>query len=103
MQQCMRRKEDGMMNREEPFIMDNTKKVLQCLENIGLEIDEEEKEMNLRDILQDSLLFISFIVEVEEVFKIQVDDSFLVIDNLKTIQEFAEDIVVLQVDKQLVR
>ena len=79
------------MNREENVVTENIGKILLCLENIGIELGEEEKEVNLRDILQDSLLFISFIVQVEEVFGIQLDDSFLMIDNLKTIRGFAED------------
>lgn len=86
-----------MMNREEMVIMDNIQKILRCLENMGIDVDEEDT--NLSDILQDSLMFISFIVEVEEVFGIQVDDSFLVIDNLKTIRKFAEDMTVLQTGK----
>lgn len=50
-------------------------KVIECLSNVGVVIDDNKE---LLSYLQDSLVFVSFVVELEEVFQIELDDALFV-------------------------
>ena len=72
--------------------MEYEKRIAECLENVGIDIAAYGEDVALGDIIQDSLVFVSFIIEVEDEFGIQLDDGFLIVDNLKTIRGLAEEI-----------
>ncbi len=58
------------------------KKILYALEKIGIAIDDNEKnsDFDLSEFFLDSIQFISFIVEMEEVIGIQLPDDFLLLE-----------------------
>ncbi len=72
--------------------MEYEKRIAECLENVGIDTAAYGEDVALGDIIQDSLVFVSFIIEVEEEFGIQLDDEFLIVDNLKTIRGLADEI-----------
>ena len=73
--------------------MDCDKKVIKCLENIGVVLDEKDIcNILLSDLIEDSLMFISFIVEIEEAFQIEVSENMLSIDNLSSVKEFSNSV-----------
>ena len=66
------------------------KNILSCMENVG--IDAElilDGGMERSDIFSmiDSLQYISFIAEVEDVLNVKLLDEFLTFDSFKTFQE----------------
>lgn len=71
--------------------MDNNtikKTISRCLENVGIEFDNTDS--NLSDSLVDSLVFISFIIELEENFGIEFDDDIFSDDNFRTLDDLCE-------------
>lgn len=64
-------------------------RVIQCFENIGLFIDDSS-ENQLVDIIEDSIMFISLIVELEEEFKIEIPDEYLVLGGFQEINEICQ-------------
>lgn len=54
------------------------------LENIGIQIPNVDEEIFLADYIEDSIAFISFIVEIEEEFDIEVQDEYLSVEMLET-------------------
>lgn len=71
--------------------MDNNtikKTISRCLENVGIEFDNTDS--NLSDSLVDSLVFISFIIELEENFGIEFDDDMFSDDNFRTLDDLCE-------------
>ena len=61
------------------------KKILQCLEEIGCIVDEETEDLS--EIIVDSVMYISFIVEIEELFCIEIPDEYLAQDNLMSVSD----------------
>lgn len=56
-----------------------------CLENIGIQTDyDKSKEYYIEDAIEDSITFISFIVELEQAFDITIPDEYLSMDMLET-------------------
>jgi acyl carrier protein len=61
-------------------------RVLKCLENVGLLIDSESEEQ-LIEIVDDSILFISFVVELEEEFGVEIPDELLTMECFRNTHE----------------
>lgn len=58
-------------------------KVIEALNNIGILVDIEDfNSINLKDYEMDSIMFVSFIVELEESFNIMIPDEYLSINQL---------------------
>ena len=52
--------------------------LLGCLKGAGIELTlEDGEDININDLLEDSIQFISTLVEIENYFGIEVDDKFL--------------------------
>lgn len=52
--------------------------IIQCFQNLGIMIDDEvEKNPSIFDYLESSLVFVSFIVELEQFFQIEIPDDYL--------------------------
>lgn len=56
-----------------------------CMQNIGLSFDREQNDLSA--YIEDSISFISFIVELEQYFKIEVTDDYFSSDRLNTINK----------------
>lgn len=61
-------------------------RVLCCLENIGCSF-EAEGINDLSQIIDTSIMFITFIVELEQEFEIEIPDEFLVISAWRTMDD----------------
>lgn len=64
--------------------MNTPERILNCLEQVGiiLESDTKFENVELSDVLMDSIIFIQFIVALEEEFKINFPDEYLLIDKI---------------------
>lgn len=65
-------------------------KIIGCMENLGMYVEADDKNIILQDYIADSLMYISFIVELEQQFNIEISDEYLVPDKLKTIDDVVE-------------
>jgi acyl carrier protein len=74
---------------------DINKKVRQCFENLGIIIDNNEDNFVLSDYITDSRMFISLLVELEQMLNINIPDDFLVQDRLVTYQDLCNMIASL--------
>lgn len=68
------------------------KDIINAMLNMGIFLDDSEKTdaMLLNDLLEDSLMFISFILELEEGLNIKIPDEYLLQDALKSIADVEE-------------
>lgn len=66
--------------------------VRRCLDTIGIFITAEEsvEDLDLRDYIEDSLQFISFIVGLENSLNVEIPDDFLQIDHIGSLNAFCE-------------
>lgn len=61
-------------------------RILKCLQNIGCEYDDHSFQP-FADLIENSIMFIAFIVELEDEFFIEVPDEFLVPSTFLTIED----------------
>lgn len=66
-------------------------RTIACLNEIGIFVDNDADNLPLSELVQDSLTFITMIVELEKVFGVEIPDEYLNYDSLQTL----DDIVVL--------
>ena len=64
------------------------KVVIDELENLGI-IDDSENDVDLLSMNIDSITFISFIVALEERFKIQFPDEYLTMEVMNSLNGFS--------------
>lgn len=70
----------------------NTKEtIISIVQDLGNSVDglDPNKNIDLQLYIIDSLQFISFIISVEEKFDIEFPDEFLLIENVKFLDDFA--------------
>lgn len=64
-------------------------KIIECLENIGIEVDRQtEDDIDLREYINDSLIFISVIIELEKMLDIEIPDEMLLLENFASLNSF---------------
>ena len=51
--------------------------VFKCLQSVGVYATEEDLESPMGSIIQDSLMYVSFMVELEQVLGIEIPDELL--------------------------
>lgn len=61
-------------------------KILECFKALGI-IVEAEDNFELQEYIEDSVSFISFIVELESAFGIEITDEYLLPENLRTFDD----------------
>lgn len=61
-------------------------KILKCLRDIGCDYDFLSDQL-LSEVIENSIMFISFIVELETEFFIQIPDEYLFIGSFKTLDD----------------
>ena len=74
-------------------------RVIRCLNTVGILIDPTADDVNLNDYDVDSISFISFIVEIEKEFDIEIPDGYLYIEILQSLNGFI-NLVEQLVDKR---
>lgn len=60
----------------------NYEGIKQAAANIGIFIDESDLSGLVSDYIFDSLMFVGFIVEIENIFEISIPDEYLLDENL---------------------
>ncbi len=69
--------------------MTNIDKLERCLESVGVYVelsDIEESDIDIRDFIEDSIQFITTIVEIEGSFNIEIPDELLTIDTFSSLK-----------------
>ena len=61
--------------------------ILTCFESIGIIPYNDIENFLLKDFIEDSITFISLIVELEQKFEIEIPDEYLIFDALKTFDD----------------
>lgn len=67
--------------------MNNTysAEIITCLKNIGIFASSDYELSNLNELIEDSLTFITFIVELEQMFGVEIPDEYLLIERMSTL------------------
>ncbi len=60
----------------------NYEGIKQAAANIGVFIDESDLSGLVSDYIFDSLMFVGFMVEIENIFEISIPDEYLLDENL---------------------
>lgn len=62
-------------------------RVVKCLENVNIYIDVDDgiDDVQLENYIESSIQFISFVVEIEKEFSIEIPDELLDINSFKTV------------------
>lgn len=69
-------------------------KLQEALKNVGIELDYTEgQDLNLQDYIEDSLQYITAVVEIENALDIDLPDELLVFDSLVSFHSFSEAIL----------
>lgn len=65
--------------------------ILDILDLIGMKVflENDIDDINLSEIGFDSVTFISFVVEIEDRFQIEIPDEFLILDNVVSLRGFS--------------
>ncbi len=66
------------------------KKVIEIMEEVGVFIDGEVSENELNSYFDDSIHFMSFVVQLESEFQIEFPNEFLVFDSFNSLDNIAE-------------
>ena len=64
--------------------------IIEELENIGILVDKTESDIDLVSINMDSIMFVSFIVSLEEKLNIRFPDECLTMETLSSLNGFAQ-------------
>lgn len=67
--------------------MNNLNKIKECFEQIGIIADDFDETTELMDIIEESMTFITFIVEIENMFEIEIPDEYLIPGKLVSIDD----------------
>lgn len=62
--------------------------VITCLTNIGCIVDENTDD--LKEVIEDSIMYVSFIVELEEMFDIEIPDDYLFLGAMSSISSICD-------------
>lgn len=69
--------------------MTDKNRIIECLNHLGILCDAESNFL-LSDIIDDSLLFVSMIVEIEQEFGIEIPDEYFQPDRLISFSDLVE-------------
>lgn len=62
-------------------------KIVECMNHMGIVDFEEDANFRVDDYILDSVMFVSFIIELEQMFDIEIPDEYLVADRLQTFDD----------------
>lgn len=66
-------------------------KIIECMNNIGVFVEENLNDnCQLSELIQDSLTFITLIVELENTFYIEIPDNYLNYESLQTVDDVVQ-------------
>lgn len=62
--------------------------IYDVLQETGILIDRSEEDIDLRDFFQDSVQYISFVVNLEQRLGIEIPDDMLLLDSMASFHNF---------------
>ena len=62
------------------------KELKTAMAHIGLFYDSNTVDADIRDIITESLMFITFIIEIEQALNIEIPDEYLNIDRISSLR-----------------
>jgi len=65
-------------------------RIVGCMKNIGLTVESDEPDFDVNEYIKDSITFITFIVELETEFDIEIPDEYLMPARLNTISNITK-------------
>ena len=74
-------------------------RIIQALDNIGVFVESQEEDLDLREYILDSVQFISAIIQIEDEFGIEIPSELLLHDNLASFNSFSKMIEDLSENK----
>lgn len=78
------------MNRDDVFA-----NIRQAAENVGVTLDEVKECDYINDVLSESLTFVAFIVELENIYDVEIPDEFLFSKNMETFADLIDTVLEL--------
>lgn len=60
--------------------------IIECMKNIGIFVDEAG-DFEIQEYIDDSITFLTFIIELEQMFGIEIPDSYLTMNELNTLSD----------------
>ena len=75
-------------------------RIVSVLENLGISVDRTDEDIDLTQYTLNSLIFVSFVVEVERIFDITLPDYCLIFDNYRSLRGFAATVDELLYEKE---
>ncbi len=74
---------------------DTRKKVIECFNSLGFVVDDDDT-VDILDYLDNSITYISFIVEVESTFDIEIPDEYLLQGRMRNIGNVCDVVEMLK-------
>lgn len=62
-------------------------KILICFKNIGVELEYFDETIPFSDVVNDSLTFISLMIEIENIFEKEVPPNYMTTDSFETLED----------------
>ncbi len=72
-----------------------TDNILKALENVGIFIEKPD-EVDLSNFFESSIQFMTFIVEIEDIFQIEIPNELLVFENFTSVEKINDIIASLK-------
>ena len=69
--------------------MEFANKIIEILNEEGIYIEYKGEDLDLREYIIDSLQYISFIVDIENLFGIEIPDEYLIYDSIASLHSFS--------------
>ena len=69
---------------------ENKEKIISALEESGVLIDGSNEEANINQYFDDSIQFMTFLVNLENIFEIEFPNELLVFENFDNINNICE-------------
>lgn len=76
------------------------KEIIKCMHNLGIIVDDENDNFMLENYIEDSIAYISFIVELEQTFNIEIPDEYLVAGAMTTLADVCNMISESQLERR---
>lgn len=70
--------------------MDIRYEVIEAFKSVGIIFDERNKQDNLSDLIEESIVYVSLIVEIEERLGIEIPAEYLIIDSFSNVDSFID-------------
>lgn len=74
--------------------------IIKALEDVGVatdfniqDLNREEFDINLQEYITESILFITFIIKIEETLGIELPDDILLYESISSIKAFACNLI----------